>query len=47
MEQVRKSTQPLRETLARARHNIAMTNIDGSVRKQDLKQVKQLQSYLL
>ena len=37
MEQVRKSTQPLRETLARARHNIAMTNIDGSVRKTRLK----------
>ena len=37
MEQVRKSTQPLRETLARARHKLAMTNVDGSVRKTRLK----------
>ena len=37
MVQVRKATQPLRETLARARHNIAMTNVDGSVRKTRLK----------
>lgn len=37
MEQVRNATQPLRETLARARHKIAVTNPDGSVRKQRLK----------
>ena len=37
MVQVRKATQPLRETLQRARHKIAVTNTDGSVRKQRLK----------
>ena len=37
MEQVRKATQPLRETLERARHKLAVTNTDGSVRKQRLK----------
>ena len=37
MVQVRRATQPLRETLARARHKLAMTNVDGSVRKTRLK----------
>ena len=37
MEQVRKATQPLRETLARAQHKLAVTNTDGSVRKQRLR----------
>ena len=37
MVQVRRATQPLRETLARARHKLAVTNTDGSVRKQRLK----------
>jgi len=37
MEQLRKSTQPLRETLELARHKLAVTNTDGSVRKQRIK----------